>query len=84
MSLPPLVHPFQNRAAVLPGGLNYTRFEAMVKDGSSFSRTTADNRLLTYILNVIQQPQRARACGSSAKSASLARPIDRAPIELSN
>jgi hypothetical protein len=80
MSLPPLVHPFQNRAAVLPGGLNYTRFEAMVKDGSSFSRTTADNRVLTYILNVIQQPQRARACGSSAKSASLARPIDPPPL----
>jgi hypothetical protein len=80
MSLPPLVHPFQNRAAVLPGGLDYTRFGAMIKDGSSFSRTTADNRVLTYILNVIQQPQRARACGSSAKSVSHARPVDPPPL----
>lgn len=32
-----------------------------------FSRTTMDGRKLTYKLRVIQQPERARACGSGAK-----------------
>jgi hypothetical protein len=28
---------------------------------------TAEGRKLTYVLTVIQQPERARACGSGAK-----------------
>ena len=36
---------------------------------SSTSRVTVDGRHLTYELKVIQQPERARACGSGAKCA---------------
>jgi len=31
------------------------------------SRVTVDNRRLTYILRVVQQPEKARACGAGAK-----------------
>lgn len=31
------------------------------------SRTTKEGRVLNYKLSVIQQPERARACGSGAK-----------------
>lgn len=34
---------------------------------SSFSRVTKEGRHLTYEMKVIQQPERARACGSGAK-----------------
>lgn len=34
---------------------------------ASFSRTTRDGRKITYRLKVLQQPERARACGSGAK-----------------
>ena len=34
---------------------------------NSIKRTTVGGRQLTYELNVIQQPERARACGSGAK-----------------
>ena len=33
----------------------------------SVTRMTKEGRKLTYHLNVIQQPERARACGSGAK-----------------
>lgn len=36
---------------------------------ASFSRTTCDGRHLLYKLKVLQQPERARACGSGAKCA---------------
>lgn len=35
--------------------------------GASVTRVTKDGRELTYVLTVIQQPERARACGSGAK-----------------
>jgi Velvet factor/Fungal Zn(2)-Cys(6) binuclear cluster domain len=80
-SLPPLAHPFENQQmTVLPEGLNYTKFELMLREGSFLTRTTVNNRVLTYILNVIQQPQQARACGPSEKSPSDGRPIDPPPI----
>jgi len=37
-------------------------------------RVTKDNRHLFYRLEVIQQPERARACGSGPKCASRLRP----------
>ena len=35
--------------------------------GTKISRMTKDGRKITYMLTVIQQPERARACGSGAK-----------------
>lgn len=34
---------------------------------ASLSRVTKEGRTLTYCMTVIQQPERARACGSGAK-----------------
>ena len=36
---------------------------------SSMGRVTKEGRQLTYEMEVIQQPERARACGSGAKCA---------------
>ncbi|KAF1353545.1 velvet factor-domain-containing protein [Delphinella strobiligena] len=44
------------------------------------SRTTRDGRKITYKLKVLQQPERARACGSGAKSSADRRPVDPPPI----
>lgn len=44
------------------------------------SRVTRDGRKITYKLNVIQRPLRARACGQGAKSSSDRRPVDPPPI----
>ena len=43
-------------------------------------RTTKDGRRIRYDLQVIQQPERARACGSGAKSSADRRPVDPPPI----
>ncbi|MCJ1307327.1 velvet protein [Agyrium rufum] len=47
---------------------------------SVVSRMTKDGRTLRYEMNVLQQPQRARACGSGAKSAADRRPVDPPPV----
>ncbi|CAO2648266.1 Nn.00g075330.m01.CDS01 [Neocucurbitaria sp. VM-36] len=47
---------------------------------SSSHRTTKDGRQIRYNLQVIQQPERARACGSGAKSSADRRPVDPPPI----
>jgi hypothetical protein len=47
---------------------------------SSAVRTTKDGRQIRYALQVIQQPERARACGSGAKSSADRRPVDPPPI----
>jgi hypothetical protein len=47
---------------------------------SSSVRTTKDGRTIRYNLLVIQQPERARACGSGAKSSADRRPVDPPPI----
>lgn len=44
------------------------------------NRTTKDGRDLTYEIKVIQQPERARACGSGAKSSADRRPVDPPPV----
>lgn len=43
-------------------------------------RTTKDGRRIRYEMQVIQQPERARACGSGAKSSADRRPVDPPPI----
>lgn len=47
--------------------MSSTVIEVSNETENSISRTTADGRHLTYELKVIQQPERARACGSGAK-----------------
>ncbi|KAF1961343.1 hypothetical protein CC80DRAFT_235741 [Byssothecium circinans] len=47
---------------------------------STSVRTTKDGRQIRYALKVIQQPERARACGSGAKSSADRRPVDPPPI----
>jgi hypothetical protein len=47
---------------------------------NSSVRTTKDGRQIRYTLQVIQQPERARACGSGAKSSADRRPVDPPPI----
>jgi hypothetical protein len=47
---------------------------------STSIRTTKDGRNIRYNLLVIQQPERARACGSGAKSSADRRPVDPPPI----
>ncbi|EEP78763.1 predicted protein [Uncinocarpus reesii 1704] len=47
---------------------------------SSFSRTTREGKKLTYTLKVIQQPERARACGAGAKASADRRPVDPPPV----
>ncbi|PMD38885.1 hypothetical protein L207DRAFT_584285 [Hyaloscypha variabilis F] len=47
---------------------------------ASVSRVTKKGRKLTYCLTVIQQPERARACGSGAKSSADRRPVDPPPV----
>ncbi|KAJ5032924.1 uncharacterized protein L3040_009513 [Drepanopeziza brunnea f. sp. 'multigermtubi'] len=44
------------------------------------TRMTSTGRKLTYELKVIQQPERARACGSGAKSSADRRPVDPPPV----
>lgn len=46
----------------------------------SATRETLGGRTLEYVLRVIQQPQRARACGSGAKSSADRRPVDPPPV----
>jgi hypothetical protein len=47
---------------------------------SSSSRITKEGKKITYRMTIIQQPERARACGSGAKSSSDRRPVDPPPI----
>ncbi|KAK4194518.1 velvet factor-domain-containing protein [Triangularia verruculosa] len=44
------------------------------------SRATRGGRTLWYCLKVIQQPERARACGSGPKSSADRRPVDPPPV----
>jgi hypothetical protein len=45
-----------------------------------WQRETVNGRRLRYDLKVIQQPERARACGSGAKSSADRRPVDPPPV----
>ncbi|RAH49378.1 sexual development activator VeA [Aspergillus brunneoviolaceus CBS 621.78] len=46
----------------------------------SVSRITREGKKLTYKLTVMQQPERARACGAGAKSSADRRPVDPPPV----
>ncbi|TVY29820.1 Developmental and secondary metabolism regulator [Lachnellula hyalina] len=45
-----------------------------------WTRVTKGGRRLRYSLSVIQEPERARACGSGAKSSADRRPVDPPPV----
>ncbi|PSK51615.1 hypothetical protein B9Z65_2882 [Elsinoe australis] len=47
---------------------------------ATLARVTKEGKKITYKLHVIQQPERARACGSGAKSSADRRPVDPPPI----
>ncbi|KKK12807.1 hypothetical protein P175DRAFT_0453585 [Aspergillus ochraceoroseus IBT 24754] len=46
----------------------------------SVTRITREGKKITYKLNVMQQPERARACGAGAKSSADRRPVDPPPV----
>ncbi|SPO03395.1 uncharacterized protein DNG_06078 [Cephalotrichum gorgonifer] len=46
----------------------------------TIDRKTKEGRSLRYQLTVLQQPERARACGSGSKSAADRRPVDPPPV----
>ncbi|CRG89747.1 Titin [Talaromyces islandicus] len=46
----------------------------------SVSRISREGKKITYNLKVIQQPERARACGAGAKSSADRRPVDPPPV----
>ncbi|EED21639.1 sexual development activator VeA [Talaromyces stipitatus ATCC 10500] len=46
----------------------------------TFSRVSREGKRITYNLKVIQQPERARACGAGAKSSADRRPVDPPPV----
>ncbi|KFY79873.1 hypothetical protein V499_01197 [Pseudogymnoascus sp. VKM F-103] len=50
------------------------------QETATVTRMTAEGRKLSYELKVIQQPERARACGSGAKSSADRRPVDPPPV----
>lgn len=47
---------------------------------SMTSRITREGKQITYRLTVMQQPERARACGAGAKSSADRRPVDPPPV----
>ncbi|KAL2143676.1 hypothetical protein VTI28DRAFT_10106 [Corynascus sepedonium] len=49
-------------------------------DAAIISRDTKGGRRLWYRMRVIQQPERARACGSGPKSSADRRPVDPPPV----
>lgn len=47
-----------------------------VENKSTATRLTKEGRRITYVLEVVQKPERARACGQGAKcETTLARPL---------
>ncbi|KAF2858505.1 hypothetical protein K470DRAFT_259803 [Piedraia hortae CBS 480.64] len=54
--------------------------EKQVVTSNRISRITNDGHEILYVLKVIQQPSRARACGSGAKASADRRPVDPPPI----
>ncbi len=49
------------------GGFRYNMAQPKNETKSEFSRKTVDGRQITYALEVVQQPEKARACGSGVK-----------------
>lgn len=55
-------------------------FEPEESSRQRFVRKTRGGRTIHYDLSVLQQPERARACGSGPKSSADRRPVDPPPI----
>jgi hypothetical protein len=51
-----------------------------LEPGERSTRRTVGGRDLTYVLNIIQQPERARACGTNISLRKSRRPIDPPPV----
>lgn len=49
------------------GGALYNMAQPHNETKNEVSRVTVDNRRITYVLEVVQQPEKARACGAGAK-----------------
>ncbi|KIW57958.1 hypothetical protein PV05_02512 [Exophiala xenobiotica] len=62
------------------GGFRYNMAQPKNETKSEFSRKTVDGRQITYALEVVQQPEKARACGSGVKSTQDRRPVDPPPV----
>ena len=59
--------------AIFEGGstTNMSTIKVTNETEASVTRTTKDGRKLVYEMKVLQEPQRARACGSGAKCTSM-------------
>ncbi|KAL2439750.1 Developmental and secondary metabolism regulator veA [Exophiala dermatitidis] len=62
------------------GGLHYAMAQPPNETKSEHSRVTIDGRCITYKLEVVQQPEKARACGSGPRSSADRRPVDPPPV----
>lgn len=81
--LPLEIAPFQIQPGWTVPSPKNTQSESLLEGSISATRTTAGNRVLKYIAKIIQQPERARACGSGAKASSDRWPVNPPPtIEL--
>ena len=49
------------------GGLIYNMQQPPDETRNTFTRTTVDQRHIQYSLEIVQQPEKARACGSGTK-----------------
>ncbi|RAL66572.1 hypothetical protein DID88_006262 [Monilinia fructigena] len=65
---------------IIFGNSNMAASAAPKSTPEIITRTTKGGRKLKYTLTVIQQPERARACGSGAKSSADRRPVDPPPV----
>ncbi|KAL4809392.1 velvet factor-domain-containing protein [Aspergillus unguis] len=57
-----------------------TRADLRHETENSVSRITREGKKITYRLNVLQHPERARACGQGKKSHADRRPVDPPPV----
>ncbi|KIW92478.1 uncharacterized protein Z519_06325 [Cladophialophora bantiana CBS 173.52] len=64
----------------LIGGIIYNMQQPPNETKSTVSRFTIDRRCIRYSLEVVQQPEKARACGSGPRSSNDRRPVDPPPV----
>lgn len=62
------------------GDYHYNMQQPPDETRNEFHRTTVDHRYITYTLEVVQQPNKARACGAGNKSSNDRRPVDPPPV----
>ncbi|OAP65721.1 hypothetical protein AYL99_01693 [Fonsecaea erecta] len=61
-------------------GISYNMQQPSNETKSSVTRYTIDRRRIRYSLEVVQQPEKARACGSGPRSSNDRRPVDPPPV----